>query len=515
MVSFETKRPRVQSHPDGLATASVTVAPDNNTHGAGNLAAETTVRETADTYAVATRNEQLLQSNGLLPAALGDPAERGQAAVGGASDVKAATVDKQWAYSVVDQSLSLLGIHANAATDPTEIRSVLSDMKLLDFEPSYPPMRDFFAGIKAEPQAMKPMLDSVREGLAEHNPAVVDFLSTAAEHGWLYSSPAVQTALNMGYVLEAMTVAMANSVEFSCEVEAHIKAKRREYGIDTRNDLSTIMAVWKSTGRLFLAAKLMSVDPVVKYINTIRHHDGTPLDSDELARLSRSEGLTWVEHLSLKPGKPGTSNVGPLKINICEAAVTEYGKGYKDNALTADVLNQVAEHHQGQVYLQGPVVDPRDAAEPISPVHAAAAKEDGFFPHDQLTDDWARLYETWNMAFVLSDCDDLQVLLPKLLIPSVLNAPGETYIGNRALALWLAINTLIFRRMDGKKAIPAPADRKEMARAWGAINKEHALALAKKDLHENPEETVRRFHDHFRIPLLHFIHEAASWGLGR
>jgi hypothetical protein len=408
---------------------------------------------------------------------------------------RAAKAEKHRANVIVDRAMGLLGIDANARTDPAKIRAVLSDMNLDDFIPTYKPMRSFLAKVKSAPQPMRAMLDSVRAGLAQHNPAIIAFLSTAATRGWLTPGPAVQSALQVAYVLEALTVAMANNVSFSAELNAHLMAKRRQFGIDTSSDLSTFSKAWRSTGSIFEAVKLISIDPVVKYIDVIRQNRGATLTKDQFEAVSRRDDLTLIDRFALRPTRPTTPTLAPLKINIAEAAATEFAGAYEDNAVAAEVLNRDADLHLGQTYRRGPVIDAVSArrGSPISSVHAEAAKENGYFPHDSLPDEWARLYESWNAAFVLSQFDDLEVVLPKLFIPSVLNASGDTYLGTRSMALWLTMNTLLFRKLDHKQSTPAPVGRRAMAEAWGRLNKEYALNFAERHLQKTRATVVRDF----------------------
>lgn len=390
----------------------------------------------------------------------------------------------------VADAMAALGIDPNSMTDPASIRAVLADMKLDDFVPTYKPMRDFLAQVKAAPQSLKPFIDSVRTGLAEDNPAIAEFLAKAVENKWLSPGPAVQSSLQRAFIVEALTVAMANNVDFSAELNAHIMAKRRQYGFDTSSDLSTFVNAWKATGSIFEAVKLISIDPVLKYMDVIRKLNG---DSQNTARIEELESsdpaMTSLGRFGLNPEHHKKPTFAPLKINIAEAAATEFSDGYEDNALVAEVLNQDADKHLGQSYSKGPVLDTAGtrSPKPISVVHAAATKEQGYFPHDKLPDDWARLYETWNAAFVLSKFDDLDVVLPKLLVPSVLNAPGDTYLGTRILALWLTMNTLLFRSLDQTPSQAAPDNRRVMAQSWGGINKRYALEFAQRHLSKSAQ----------------------------
>jgi len=83
--------------------------------------------------------------------------------------------------------------------------------------------------------------------------------------------------------------------------------------------------------------------------------------------------------------------------------------------------------------------------------------------------DWARVYETWNLAFCTGNLHFLNVLYPKLLTPKVLLASGPDYMYNRALALWLSLNFYLLADLDGKPHVKF-AGQDELAALWGKIN---------------------------------------------
>ena len=67
---------------------------------------------------------------------------------------------------------------------------------------------------------------------------------------------------------------------------------------------------------------------------------------------------------------------------------------------------------------------------------------------------WASDYLTWNLAFITGNQGDFDLLLPKLLIPSVISADPEQFMFRRVYSLWLSINFCLFRNLQGnsKKA---------------------------------------------------------------
>ena len=114
--------------------------------------------------------------------------------------------------------------------------------------------------------------------------------------------------------------------------------------------------------------------------------------------------------------------------------------------------------------------------------------------------DWVSLYESWNLAFILSELDDLHILFPKLFIPSVINATDKNYMASRIITLWLSINTLLFKEFDQDKKVLGPKNKKEMAKVWGEINKKYALAFIEKDSEIDFNDLNKSFKKTFSFP---------------
>ena len=88
------------------------------------------------------------------------------------------------------------------------------------------------------------------------------------------------------------------------------------------------------------------------------------------------------------------------------------------------------------------------------------------------------------MAFVLGNLNDLDLILPKLFIPSIIDAKSENFLGVRFISLWLTINFAIFRKSDNIEVF-GPKNKTEIADAWANINKKYSSDIAKKEIHED------------------------------
>jgi hypothetical protein len=113
-------------------------------------------------------------------------------------------------------------------------------------------------------------------------------------------------------------------------------------------------------------------------------------------------------------------------------------------------------------------------------------------------EDYPRLYETWNMAFITSNMHTLNLLYPKLLIPRLLYAEPSTYIYYRGIALWLTINFFLANEikesMNGGALHATYPGQKEMGDLWGKINRRYLDYVndlaAKKTARESLRKSV-------------------------
>jgi hypothetical protein len=100
------------------------------------------------------------------------------------------------------------------------------------------------------------------------------------------------------------------------------------------------------------------------------------------------------------------------------------------------------------------------------------------------------------MAFVLGNLKNVDIILPKLLIPSIINAKSDNFMGARIISLWMTINHDIFRHYD-KKEFLGPTNKTEMAIAWSRINKNYAFDLAKRETHEDSKTLMKNYNRFF------------------
>ncbi|MBT3409001.1 hypothetical protein HN415_10095, partial [Candidatus Woesearchaeota archaeon] len=136
--------------------------------------------------------------------------------------------------------------------------------------------------------------------------------------------------------------------------------------------------------------------------------------------------------------------------------------------------------------------------------YKSITEKENLFPVIKFTQDWVSLYITWNMAFILNDLDDLDLLFPKLLIPSIINSESQNFLGVRIISLWLSVNHVFYRKYD-KNKVKGPVNRSEMAQAWAKINKKYAFELAENETHEDSKVLMKKFNRFFSQPYYNWI----------
>ena len=400
---------------------------------------------------------------------------------------------------VIDNAMTALGLSHDMTTDLSMMREVLREMQVDDLQTSYPPMRDFLVRVVSQPVDLGPMLAQVRWGLVSNGPAVVEFLREALSKRWLTSSPHVHKALNVAYVLEAITAAMCNSPVFFDDYVEHVRSKQKDIGIDHEHVFKSFVRMLPSSLNFFGTAKAVSLDMAMVYFRAGRYLGGQAVDEQSVGELHAAGRISLLERKLLLPlcGKGRCVCNDWLRVNIYEAGITEYENGFSMNAMAAHVLAEhVAKHCHRESFLRRHVVPEG----PTRDFYAALEEDDNYVPVVDLSEEWKSLYLTWNMAFILGELNNLHYLFPKLLIPSVLCSSSENFLGTRIVSLWVSINSALLLHFHGVDTLTAPAHRREMAAAWGEINRRYAEALYTSDLDPDIAGLSDSFEERFDKP---------------
>ena len=285
----------------------------------------------------------------------------------------------------------------------------------------------------------------VQRDLVEKHTPISDFLALADLEA-LTASPAMrEVALGVAhhvYVLDALVKQMIADPELSKEVRRHFYHQRAARGIS----LSRIAELAGTFG----AVKAATIDMVFRPILGITVGLERTREASQLGLLDR---LAW--------GKSG------VPLNITEAMVTEaFGQAY-DNALAAFRLA---------------VRTPKES-------RLGGENRELLMKYPQ---GWTELYQSWNLLFVLSNLEDPQLLVPKLLVPSLTSADSESYIYRRTLALWITIQTYLFTKHEGTPGPELELDPARVAEAkqlWGRINRKYSERLGSAEPEAAPRKT--------------------------
>ncbi|MCF6356004.1 MAG: hypothetical protein L3J26_13045 [Candidatus Polarisedimenticolaceae bacterium] len=383
------------------------------------------------------------------------------------------------AQIVIDNALSAFGLSKEMETDPTVIKSIIKGMQLDDFNPAFEPMAEFLKEITTQPKSLQPMFKSIETGIITKHPAILEFLELALQKKWLHGSEHIHRAVQVTFVLEAMTAAMANNHHFFVATQDHYRSKQRVHGLDTANIVKTFLRSLFISHDLFNLAKAFSLDPLMVYFRVQRGLTKACITNDGLNRLYKKNEINYIERKLLSAAcKNGSKHINKLvRINIYEAGIKDYEEGFKTNAMAAHALSEWIKNTPPVATFDNRSVIPGNSRNAF--YDSIAGKENNF-PNITFSQEWASLYTTWNMAFVLGNINNLDILFPKLLIPSVINAESNDFLGTRIISLWLTINHALFRSYEKDNSeLPGPDNKAEMAEAWAEINKKYAFDLSK------------------------------------
>ncbi|MBF0441592.1 MAG: hypothetical protein HQK54_06780 [Oligoflexales bacterium] len=319
------------------------------------------------------------------------------------------------------------------STDVELLKDVLAnDLRMADFA-------SFTSSLGAKltaSQPLRPMLNEVIEGINTKQPVLRDFLCVAVQKDLLpnpeneAARKKIKRAIHLMYLLEELTKKMAVDINFTDEVREYYLTLREKNGIP-RDFFSSSYDIARITKSIFEPIKTKTMDYVFDQYGRIRRQGPGTI-----------QGSLFKERNLF------------LQLNISEAVVTDYLEGRKDNALAG----------------MGLIME-----EPVLKVEVLPGS---YFVKNQFRSGWPALYESWNMAFVIGNLSNLELLLPKLLIPSVVNATEEDYIFNRGLSLWVTINMHLFAKISGRdEQFPSS---KNVAKEFGKVTLSYSKQYVKK-----------------------------------
>ena len=346
----------------------------------------------------------------------------------------------------LNEIISQLGIDMSMKTDPDLVQDILEkDMLMADLDDA----EEIFGDKMSVPWDASKFLGDIREGIIARAP-VLEYADMAYHMNLIpeANKEVLTRALHHTILLEDLTQAMADSEKTMRRVLEHAMKKREGLGIK-RSFIQSTLKLRKVTGSLFEVAKIKTMDWVFEKYVEIR-------ERGYIASLKERQ----------------TS----LIVNIIEAMLTERRAGFKANARTAFALG----------------------VNPFDKCSVAKEPDHSRFIFYEFNSDWTDLYESWNLAFVTGNEENLHLIYPKLFIPSVMCAPHNRYLFNRVLSLWATANFVIFAKAQKpKRPLYDLAGKRDMAVPWGVMNAEYATAYVKEYNHAN----LNSFWDRFKLTL--------------
>jgi len=317
----------------------------------------------------------------------------------------------------VNTAVNLLKIDVNMQTDPALLDDILrNDMHVMDM-----PEIQKLGLVKK--QSLAPMLNKIRKGITEVHPAIgvtlCNALADVSTAGIFLMSNAtiLKRTIHHMFLLDNIVNLLVEDKDVMTSMQAYMKETVTSMTTH-KSYFGRMYDLFKAAG-LFGVAKDKTVGWAMEGYDELRQKDDVTEDEADARKRS-------------------------LTINILEATATDFTNGYISNARVGHFL---AWKHPSDIR----VVGKNKLVQYV------------------VNMDWARLYETWNLAFITSNLDFPNLLFPKLLIPSVILASSNDYMFKRVLALWLSINFYLMSDLAGKEHVKLPG-REKLAALWGRIN---------------------------------------------
>lgn len=329
------------------------------------------------------------------------------------------TPDKPAQTDVFDQFLQAFAIAPQSQTDPTILLQILSTTMYLADLPS---LAQYLGPKLQQSQTLQPLITQIGLAIKEKHPAIQEFIQTILHKNLIphlseSGSYSILWILHYIYLLQEITLGIAHNDNLNEEIKNHLLKKRKEFNI-RESFWGSFIDIYRVVHNVFEPVKAKTMDKVYFFLKKMRF----------MERISRK---TFFVRKNL------------ISLNILEAVFTDIRQGYLKNARAG--LSLIA-HPLQNIAIEGP--------------HK--------FVKQTFAKGWAELYETWNLAFVTGNMNNLHIIYPKLLIPCVLGASPENYLYFRTIALWLTVNFQLFAKIHNVN-IRLPNARK-YAKIWGDIN---------------------------------------------
>lgn len=259
------------------------------------------------------------------------------------------------------------------------------------------------------------MCNQIENAILVKHPALMDAAYYVLKANLIrsdYSAEELQKiswCVHYTYVLNKLSNTMGRDVDFFSSFKHHLFEARHERGIPTAACASCL--VLSVTGKSpFYGLKTETMD-YIQNMNEVTRRNRKHLSK---AEVQKRKMLIWS--------------------NISEAMGDDFFKGHLKNASIGRILE-------------------RD-----SPRDVRIDEETSIIKYDfkDRGRKWNDLYVAWNLAFIMENLPYLDILIPKLLIPCVLDCEDEDFLHFRSLSLWVSINVFLYRLFDKLPSCTVP-----------------------------------------------------------
>ncbi|MFT4655038.1 MAG: hypothetical protein ACI82S_002698 [Patiriisocius sp.] len=331
---------------------------------------------------------------------------------------------------VVGFFLSDLNIDLNMESDPKIIQDIIeNDMMLSNCQA-------FMNVFKTEfdtPVDLSEMIRTMSQGLYTSHPAIIEFIQHINNEKTFSNTQDLHSVIvkmiNYIYVLNRLLEQMYSKPYWSTEIFDFVISVRKNYGI-RENSLYCLIDSYKISKNWFLAVKIASVNFVIqRYLGRLSRYADKPIKN--------SGYFGQILWRSL------------LNINILEAALRDALCKRGKNAKAGLILVMFNNRKMNNDAIMR-------------------------FGHSQ---EWASLYQTWNLSFITYGLPHLDTMYPKLIAPIVANAEPDTYIYKRVIALMLTFSWLLIHIKKQRVDKMAMSQNAELADVWGEINLQYAKKM--------------------------------------
>lgn len=327
----------------------------------------------------------------------------------------------------ISEVMRRLHIDQQMETYPEKFNIALKNMFLDDFKYS----QEIYSRYLKESVNLNHLFKTIENSIKSKHPAFIQFLSQTLESDLIkdtiYLLPQIEVAIYNIIILEELTQRMYKDVSFMIEIKEHYLSKREYILHEKRNTFTYYLKINKTLGNWFEILKTITMDYVY----------------DQYIEFRLKKELNAFDLFKKRLG---------LTLNISEALFTDLFQGFFSSSYVAFklLLNQMQ-----KIYIVG---------------NTTIIKQ-------VFRKNWTNLYETWNMAFCTKHMKYLNVLYPKLLIPSVIDSEEDDYLIYRGLSLWIVISVFFLKKVNKDNDDTKIINAKEIYGLWDKINLEYSKKI--------------------------------------